>query len=212
MTAVASDPTVQELPQFNPSIGEAQERADAARNRQRILCAAQRLFDERGVQQVSMDDVAREAGVGKGTLYRRFGDRASLARSLLSEREGAFQEQLIRGLPPLGPGAPPDERLRAFGLGLMDLLEHHSPLILASEQGLPFAKYRHPVYQAYRLHVDLLLSEHGDPDLDVAVAAELLLAPLKAEVFLYMRDLRGLPLERIKAGWIDVVDRILGTR
>src|SRR5438874_797892 len=85
--------------------GDAQERADAARNRRKILEAAQALFAERGVDQVSMDDVARAAQVGKGTLYRRFGDRASLAFALLDERERALQEWIIRGEPPLGPGA-----------------------------------------------------------------------------------------------------------
>ena len=77
--------------------GDPQERADAARNRRKILEAAQTLFAERGVECVSMDDVARAAHVGKGTLYRRFGDRASLAFALLDERERALQEACIRG-------------------------------------------------------------------------------------------------------------------
>ena len=55
------------------------ERADAARNRGKVLAAAERLFAERGPSRVSMDAVAAEAGVGKGTLFRRFGDRAGLA-------------------------------------------------------------------------------------------------------------------------------------
>ena len=53
-----------------------------------------------------MQDVACAAGVGMGTMYRRFGDRAGLTFALLSERHRAFQEQLLRGAPPLGPGAP----------------------------------------------------------------------------------------------------------
>src|SRR5437868_5301772 len=57
----------------------AAERADAARNRARVLEAAARLFDEQGVENVSMDAIAEAACVGKGTLYRRFGDRARLA-------------------------------------------------------------------------------------------------------------------------------------
>src|SRR5437899_1705596 len=85
------------------------ERADAARNRERILCAARRLFEERGASCVSMDDIARAAGVGKGTLFRRFGSRAALALSLLDEQDRALQEGFIRGEPPLGPGAPPRE-------------------------------------------------------------------------------------------------------
>ena len=65
-----------------PVIGtDPPERADAARNRRRILAAAEKLFAENGVSCTSMDAIAAEAGVGKGTLFRRFGDRASLAWS-----------------------------------------------------------------------------------------------------------------------------------
>src|SRR5438552_5899646 len=94
-----------DLPVTQPG-GDAQERADAARNRRKILEAAQALFAERGVGHVSMDDVARAACVGKGTLYRRFGDRASLAYALLDERERVLQEACTRGESPLGPDRP----------------------------------------------------------------------------------------------------------
>ena len=85
---------------------EPAERVDAARNRERILYAARRLFAERGAGCVSMDEIAEAAGVGKGTLFRRFGSRAALALAVLSEEEQDLQESLIRGTPPLGPGAP----------------------------------------------------------------------------------------------------------
>src|SRR5215213_10604627 len=90
------------------------ERADAARNRERVLAAARRLFAERGVRAVTMSDVAREAGVAKGTVFHRFGDRAGLALALVDEQERTLQERILRGSPPLGPGAPPRERLLAF--------------------------------------------------------------------------------------------------
>src|SRR5271166_2127293 len=125
-------PSSLELPQLAP---EALERADAARNRQRILCAAQRLFAERGAACVSMDDIADAAGVGKGTLFRRFGSRAALALALLSECESAFQEAFIRGAPPLGPGAPPVERLIAFGEARLELVTAHAELLGAAEAG-----------------------------------------------------------------------------
>src|SRR5688500_17713991 len=90
-------------------------RADAARNRDKVLAAAGRLFREHGPDCVSMDAVAAEAGVGKGTLFRGFGDRAGLVLALLTEQERRLQEDVIRGPAPLGPGAPPVERLIAFG-------------------------------------------------------------------------------------------------
>src|SRR6185437_6944321 len=76
---------VDELPVLDP--GQAPpERADAARNRARILAAAAELVAQRGIEHVSMDDVAKAACVGTGTLYRRFGDRAGLALALLDEQ------------------------------------------------------------------------------------------------------------------------------
>src|SRR4051812_6796954 len=125
------------MPAFDlPVIGAApKERADAARNRRRILGAAASLIAEHGIDCVSMDAIAARAGVGKGTLFRRFGARAGLVRALLDERESAFQEAIIRGEPPLGPGAHPVDRLIAFGCGVLELIEHHGELIAAAERG-----------------------------------------------------------------------------
>jgi AcrR family transcriptional regulator len=192
-----------ELPQIEP---EASERADAARNRERILCAARRLFDQRGAGCVSMDDVAEAAGVGRGTLFRRFGSRASLAAAVLSERERDFQEAIIRGQPPLGPGAPPCERLIAFGEAILDTLEAHWELLLTAETGP--GRYVHPAYAVQRLHVTLLLRE-ADPDCDAELLADTLLAALGANLFIYLRQVRGLPLARVKAGWRELVGRVL---
>src|SRR5690242_19242682 len=109
---MAASPQTPMTPAQLPVIAsEGGERADAARNRERILCTAARLFEERGADCVSMDDVADAAGVGKGTVFRRFGSRAALAQAVLSEHERELQEQVIRGDPPLGPGAAPRERL-----------------------------------------------------------------------------------------------------
>jgi AcrR family transcriptional regulator len=185
---------------------EAPERADAARNRARILCTAQRLFDERGAGCVSMDDIAEAAGVGKGTLFRRFGSRAALALAVLSERESAFQEGFIRGEPPLGPGAAPLERLIAFGEARMDLLADHAEVLAAAEVGL--ARFSSPPYGVYRLHMTLLLRE-ASADCDAEYIAEALLACLGVDYFLYMREGRGLSLDRVKAGWRELVERLV---
>ncbi|MBI5105082.1 MAG: TetR/AcrR family transcriptional regulator, partial [Solirubrobacterales bacterium] len=138
-----------ELPLVTPV--EPRERADARRNRERILCAAERLIRAHGIEGVSMDDVASEAGVGKGTLYRRFGDRSQLLFALLNDEESGLQETFIRGEPPLGPGAPPPERLHAFGDAMIDLLERRGELFLAAEsEGRPGTRYLSRPYIAYR--------------------------------------------------------------
>src|SRR3954470_5256691 len=119
-----------DLPLFQPE--GPRERADAARNRQRILEAAGPLVAEQGIEAVSMDDVAKAACVGTGTLYRRFGDRAGLAFALLDEQARDFQNALIAGPPPLGPGVGAAERLQAFGAGYIELLERHAALMVAA--------------------------------------------------------------------------------
>src|SRR4051794_1011901 len=192
-----------------PVIGtEPPERADAARNRRRILAAAEKLFAQRGVSCTSMDAIAAEAGVGKGTLFRRFGDRATPARNLLSERDTAFQEAFIRGAPPLGPGAPPAERLVAFGEGMLDLLESHGDLLLVAEGGDPAAQQRSQAWASYHLHVRTLIAEAA-PDLDEEVCADMLLAALSARTYFHQRRGRGIELERLKAGWASLVRRLL---
>src|SRR5882757_5709287 len=61
------------------------ERADAARNRTRVLAAAADLFATRDPRTVTMDDIAKAAGVGRATVYRRYPDTRSIAVALLDE-------------------------------------------------------------------------------------------------------------------------------
>jgi AcrR family transcriptional regulator len=184
----------------------AAERADATRNRARILDAARRLFADRGAACVSMDEIAAAAGVGKGTLFRRFGSRAALALALLSEREICFQEGFIRGEPPLGPGATPLERLIAFGEARLDLLADHADVLAAAEIGP--ARFDSPPYAVYRLHLTLLLRE-ANPDGDPEYLVEALLAGLGVDLFLHLGEARGMALEQMKSGWGGLVRRLV---
>jgi AcrR family transcriptional regulator len=194
---------VQELPVIQ---AQPTERADAARNRERILCAARRLFAEKGASCVSMDEIAEAAGVGKGTLFRRFGSRASLAIAVLSEDEARLQEEFIRGRPPLGPGVSARERLIAFGDARLDLIDAHAELIAAAE--VAGAHLDSAPYAASRLHVTLLLREI-DPACDFELLADTLLAGLSAGLFVYLRDVRGFDLARVKDGWRRQVDGLV---
>ena len=116
-----------------------------------------------------MDDIARAAGVGKGTLFRRFGDRQGLLRALLDEAERRLQEDVLRGPPPLGPGAPPAERLLAFLHGMVELVEERGAILRAYETSSPGARLRTAAYQGWHLHVSVLLAELRPGD-DVAAA------------------------------------------
>lgn len=191
---MSTEPNRRELPVLGQT---PRERADAVRNRARILSAAAALFADKGADHVTMDDIAAVAGVGKGTLYRRFGDQAGLALALLEEHESRLQAAVLHGPPPLGPGANPCDRLTAFLGALADLLETHLDLYLRSEAGA--ARYRSGAYDFWRLHTRLLVKA-TNPKLDVDYLADALLAPLEAEHYRYLRHQRGLTLERVRAG------------
>jgi AcrR family transcriptional regulator len=192
-----------ELPILQPDAGSP-ERADAARNRARIMEAAEALVAERGIENVSMQDVAAAAAVGTGTLYRRFGDRSGLAYALLDDHTQRFQQSLISGPPPLGPGAPAVDRLHAFGAGYLELLERHGALILAAE---PSGREGGGPYRFYLTHLTFLLREAA-PSLDAEYAAHTLLAGLAPGHHALLRGALGWDLERVLSGWCRLVDAI----
>ncbi|MEV4491151.1 TetR family transcriptional regulator [Micromonospora coxensis] len=183
------------------------ERADAARNRAAVLEAAAALFRERGVEAVSMDAVAAAAGVGKGTLFRRFGDKAGLATALLDAQERDLQEAILFGSAPLGPGpsgagATARERLRAFVDAYLDYLLGHLDLVRMSETAAPGARYRIGAYRFWHRHVTLLLAGRADPASD----AHLLLAAVAAE---HVAAVRGeLGDERLRGSLHGLVDAL----
>lgn len=126
-----------------------------------MLAAAERLFAERGVGGVTMDDIAAAAGVGKGTLYRRFVDKGGLGVALLDQRERELQAQILAGPPPLGPGADPATRLTAFVTGYLTFLERQLDLVLLSETSTPGARLRTGAHAFWRQHCRYLLSLAG---------------------------------------------------
>jgi AcrR family transcriptional regulator len=179
------------------------ERADAARNRARVLAAAEGLFAQR--RDVTMEQIAAAAGVGKATLYRRYPDVASIARALLDEHERKVQDALLRGPPPLGPGAPPAERLAAFYRAMVDLLERHGHVALAGETGS--LRYRTGAYAAWALHVEVLLAEAGH---ESPALVDALLAPLAPDVFAHQRS-RGLSAEEIAGGLETLARQVMSS-
>ncbi|MEU9884071.1 TetR/AcrR family transcriptional regulator [Sphaerisporangium sp. NPDC051011] len=202
-------PALRELPLLQFSSPEqtrppVQERADAARNRARVLEAAERLFATMDARDVTMEEIARAAGVGRATLYRRYPDPASICIALLDEHERRLQEDLLRGEPPLGPGAPPTERLVAFYEASVDLLERHLHLILGAETGR--ARFVTGAYDFWRVHVRMLLVHAEAPDPDGAV--DPVLAPLAPEVYRFQRRTLGLSKEQITESLIWMARRL----
>jgi AcrR family transcriptional regulator len=180
------------------------ERADAARNRRVIFAAAEKIITERGIEDLSMDEVAAAAGVGVGTVYRRFRDRGGLAYALLDERERELQAAFLSGPPPLGPGAAPLERIRAFLHAFVDRLEVQAALLVIAETSTPTARYHSGAYAAHHVHLATLVTE-ARPEADAHYLADALLAPLAAGLFIHQRQNHAMDIERIKAGLDDLL-------
>jgi len=181
------------------------ERSDAARNREILMDAAARLIDHCGVDSVTMDAVAEEAGVGKGTVFRRFESRAGLMGALLNHSETAWQASVISGPPPLGPGAPPLDRLLAFGRSRIDLHLRHSDLIRAAGAA---ATRNYAAYSFTAMHVRYLLDEL-DVRGDIALLATAILAPLEMVILDQLVRKEGMSEDRIYSGWEDLVRRVV---
>ncbi|WP_248582410.1 TetR/AcrR family transcriptional regulator [Nocardioides sp. InS609-2] len=184
----------------------APERADAARNREALLAAAQRMVDHCGVEHVTMDAVAHEAGVGKGTVFRRFDSREGLMGALLNRSETAWQAGVLSGPPPLGPGAPPMERLLAFGHSRVELNITHAHLIRAAGAA---GSRAYAAVSFTAMHVRHLLDQLGVRG-DIAMLATALIAPLEMTILTQQTEIEHVPVERIQAGWDDLVRRVVG--
>lgn len=184
-----------------------QERGDAARNRTLILGAARRLITERGADAVSTDDIAAAAGVGKGTLFRRFGSRAGLMIVLLDEDEKTAQQAFMFGPPPLGPGAPPLERLLAYGRSRLEFVHTHHALMSDANRD-PQTRFSPPATLHHR-HVRVLLEDAGTTgDLDAQAAA--LLALLDPDYVHHQLTERGETLESLGDAWESVARKLCG--
>ncbi len=198
------------------------ERADAVRNRRHLLATARDMLADEGADTLTMDALAQRAGLGKGTVFRRFGTRAGIFQALLDDDERAFQEQVLSGPPPLGPGAPPLDRLIAYGRARIGFLIEHREVARAALDGsqpIP-AGAQTPLSQT---HIRVLLGQIslGAADLGTATlgAADLdilaiqLTAALDGPLLLYLSasDLTGAAAptgERIARGWQDLVQRV----
>ena len=181
------------------------ERRDAARNRVALLEAADRLVNHCGVDAVTMDAVATEAGVGKGTVFRRFESREGLMAALLNHSEAEWQAAVMSGPPPLGPGAGPWERLMAFGRSRLDTTLLHADLI--REAGRAGTR-SYAAYSFAAMHVRYLLAELGVTG-DLPLLATALMAPLEAPVLGQQVRIEGLDVDRVHAGWVDLARRVV---
>jgi len=193
------------MPELLPLLDdEPSERSDAARNRAALLCAGRELVARCGAGAVTMEAVAERAGVGKGTVFRRFTSREGLMAAVLDADEREWQAAVISGPPPLGPGADPWERLVAFGRSRLVTTLTHADLIRAAGG---FGSRSQPAHAFTVLHLRHLLRELGVTG-DLPMLATALLAPLEVPLLDAEVGAEDYPVERVLHSWLDLARRI----
>ncbi len=194
------------------------ERCDAVQNRQKVLQAARQLFAERGIQAVTMSDIAEAAEVGKGTLYRRFAHKGLLCQALMDHNTQAFQTEVLSGFGEAGRQATPLGRLQLFLKRLMAFTEENAGLLRAAfEANIDKGStefYSQASYDWLRMTMAVLIKEaiaSGEcrPNLDIDYLADALLAPFQVGLYLHQREVRGFSTERIQAGFEQLMRGIL---
>lgn len=188
------------------------ERADAARNRAALIVTAREMLTEVGIDKITMDALAERSGLGKGTVFRRFGTRSGIFMALLGEGERAFQERVLSGPPPLGPGAEPLERLVAFGRARLRFLRENREIARAAFDGRTAVPFGPPTTMTQR-HVQLLLEQIGIETADPEILAMQLTAALDVPLLLYTLPDGSEPggetfEDRLAEGWEDLVHRL----
>jgi AcrR family transcriptional regulator len=206
------------LPIVNDSGGaERAERCDAAANRARILAVAEKLIAERGVVEVTMADIARAAGVGQGTLYRRYANKSELSLALMDRQFREFQDTVMRQINwMIGARTTRLGQLEWALESLIGFAEKHSALLCEAERGgvdVPNSGPQAPPMMWQYLTIRGLLQAAVDAgevsrEVDVPMTADLLLAPLHPSTFSFYRRARGYSIARINAALKRIVERL----
>lgn len=181
-------------------------RKDAERNRAAILATAARLIAERGPDGFSMDDVAAAAGVGKGTVFRRFGDRDGLVQAVVDETSESWRAEAEALL--AAGDVPPDERVVTFVATLFDHVIAALPLVIAFERvsSRSIACDADATLTHQRL---VALIAQVKPDADAEYLAHALIAQVRADTLQHMVDRCGLDVARVRAGVLSVARGVL---
>ncbi|MFE4519485.1 TetR/AcrR family transcriptional regulator [Kitasatospora sp. NPDC056783] len=182
------------------------ERADAAHNRRKILVTAQQLFQDSGVDHVSMDDIAEAAGVGKGTLFRRFGNREGLIGALFQQLTEDWQQEALDRL--ADPEADARERVLGFVGSLFDdIVVPGRPLLRALER---HAGGSHANLERYLLWQGSLARTIAEarPDADAGFLAHAILGVLRAD-FVDLLVGTGMSIGAVRTGTLTLTESIL---
>ncbi|MCC3777687.1 TetR/AcrR family transcriptional regulator [Streptomyces sp. UNOB3_S3] len=190
---------------------ERRTRKDAARNRQAVLETADALFARsESPEDLTMADIATAAGVGKGTLFRAFGDRAGLLRALYEARLEPIREAAESGPPPLGPATPPQERVPALLDAILCFKLDNRRLALALEESGSGGLYQAEHYERWHGLLRSVLERipgMTDPDF----TAHALLAATRADLVERLAGGEDAQRERLRAQLASYAGRVVAS-
>lgn len=190
---------------------ERKPRKDAVRNRAAVLAAADTLFARcANPEDVTMADIATAAGVGKGTLFRAFGDRTGLIRTLYAARLEPIENAVESGPPPLGPATPPLQRVPALLDTILRFKLDNRHLALALEETESGSPYQADHYdRSHRLLQGMLAQIPGFTDADFTAHA--LLAAVRADLIERLAGHEGLSRDTMRTQLANFTARVLGS-
>jgi AcrR family transcriptional regulator len=193
----------------NPKLISAIERrvrSDAVKNRQLLLDTAGRLFATRGVDHVTMSEVADAAGVGKGTLYRHFTGKTDLCSALLDQDQRDLQTRTLQRL--TDRATPPLAHLRWFCEQVAAFVVRNLPMVYIIGDASAPSTLDLPAHRWYRQTIRALLDRSvRSPDLDYL--ADTLFVMLDAHTIRYQIVVRGLDLASVQRGLNLLIDCII---
>ncbi|MFJ3233715.1 TetR/AcrR family transcriptional regulator [Streptomyces sp. NPDC086787] len=184
------------------------ERADAVRNREAVLAAADALFAaSSSPHSVSMDNIAAAAGVGKGTLFRRFGDRAGLIGAVITSRLEPLQQAAREARDSAG-SSPRQRVLDLLDAALRFKMENRNLMSAAEDAGLS-SPYQAEHYGWWHETLRAALDQAPEvraPDF----TAHALLAAIRADLVAHLIDDQEMTPEDLRSSLAAHVDNVFG--
>lgn len=185
------------------NINTRTERRDAAENRQRIINAALKLFEQNDVEQVSMNQIAMEAQIGAGTLYRRYRNKSELCLDLIRDNIDILFENIETYLKQ-HQTEPPNKRIRGIISLFISFREKKAQLLKGVEESLSANRTKSPMqsplyHELHHLLVTLFdeMNKNEQNQANSVFRADMLLMALKSDSYLFQRDVRGYSPEMI---------------
>jgi len=180
-------------------------RSDALRNHRRLLDAARRLFDDKGDEAVSMTQIAQEAGVGKGTLYRNFDNKVELCYALLDEEQRDLQNNALRRM---RTNPDTESNLRWFLEQAAAFVIRNEDLLYAGADSGQAVTLELPAHLWWRQTILNMLQQLEICD-DVDYFSDMLYVMLHINTIHFQRNSLGYSAQRIQDGLQAAVNHLL---